>query len=292
MKKPVLFLTGGFSLVLLVLLVFSTDAMDWPSEEAEMVHNFGWNYEGRPLLGASFEVQGPVRAAEEGDILFTHFSGSGPDRFPSPLGAWMALDHGDGLISIYSRLEDAQEITLEDRVIRGRVIAAAGQSGWSNQWGFYFSFFDRKERRWINPSRLSVALPDTALPSISSVELKNADGQLINPAQGRISQGRYTIRVNAADFIKDEPHPLAPYQISCFVNGVEAGALVFEAYSARNGVMMVYRNGLVPVKQVYAPVSAYEVGEVWFTRGQATLEVVAADINANSRSVSFKLQVE
>jgi hypothetical protein len=87
-------------------------------------------------------------------------------------------------------------------------------------------------------------------------------------------------------------NPLAPYSIHCSVNGVEIGALNFETYSARDGVLMVYRNGLVPVEQVYASHEAFEVGEVWFNRGQATLEVVAQDITGNTRSVTFRLQVE
>jgi hypothetical protein len=126
------------------------------------------------------------------------------------------------------------------------------------------------------------------------VELKSADGRSINPALVRnISQGRYTISVNASDTRLDvRENPLAPYRIVCSVNGLEIGVLNFETFSARDGVLMAYRNGLAPVKQVYAPAPAFEVGDVWFTRGQATLEVIAQDIAGNSRSSTFRLQVE
>jgi hypothetical protein len=55
---------------------------------------------------------------------------------------------------------------------------------------------------------------------------------------------------------------------------------------------MVYRNGLVPVKQVYVPYPGFEVGELWFTRGQATLEVIARNIQGGARSITFHLQVD
>jgi hypothetical protein len=55
---------------------------------------------------------------------------------------------------------------------------------------------------------------------------------------------------------------------------------------------MVYRNGLVPVRQIYAPVPAYEAAEVWFSRGQTTLEVIAQDIAGNARNVVYRLMVE
>jgi hypothetical protein len=245
-------------------------------------------------MGVVFEASGPVRAMDAGEVLFIHTEGNSVSRLPSPLGAWIALDHGDGIISVYSRLNDPHEKSLQTPVDAGDIIAAAGQSGWSNREGFYFSLFDRKERRWVNPSMIITPLPDTVQPVIHSVELRNSDGRSINPAQTRnLSQGRYTILVNASDSgPKAGENPLAPYRITCSVNGLEGGILNFETYSARDGVLMVYRNGLVPVEQVYAPYPAYEIGELWFTRGQATLEVIAQDILGNTRSLTFRLQVE
>jgi len=127
-----------------------------------------------------------------------------------------------------------------------------------------------------------------------SVRLKNAEGQLINPYQTyNISQGRYTIIVNAIDVMRSSSeNPLAPYRIMCSLNGSEAGALTFETFSARDGRLMVYRNGLVPVKQIYSPIPAYEVADVWFSRGQTTLEIIAQDIAGNVRNVVYRLMVE
>jgi hypothetical protein len=86
--------------------------------------------------------------------------------------------------------------------------------------------------------------------------------------------------------------PLAPFRIVCSVNGSEAGMLRFETYSARDGALMVYRNGLVPVRDVFAPKPGWEVGEAQFTRGQATLEIIVQDITGNNRNVVYRLQVE
>jgi hypothetical protein len=209
------------------------------------------------------------------------------------LGSWFALDHSDGIIGIYSRLEGPLP-ALPSRTSRGTALGESGISGWSGTKGFYFSLFDRKERRWINPSIIITPQEDTRPPVISSVRLKNAEGRLLDPAQTRsISQGRYVISVGAVDTLLGPGEPLlAPYRIVCMVNGSEAGVLNFEYYSARDGALMVYRNGLIPVKDIYAPYPAYEVGEVWFTRGQATLEIIAQDISENTRNAVFRLLVE
>ncbi|GHV39608.1 hypothetical protein AGMMS49546_11960 [Spirochaetia bacterium] len=288
-----------FLLVLCGYLPLPLSAMDWPTTEGVMVNNFGFNDEGRPVLGAVFEAEGDISAADNGELLFSRRSGDRASRLPSPLGAWIALDHGDGIISIYSRFEDTggrelKEPAVAEKVLRNEPIARAGSSGWSNRKGFYFSLFDRRERRWVNPSMIITPFPDTRPPQVLSVQLKAQDGRLINPSQVRsISQGRYSISVAATDTrLEPGEAPLAPHRIVCSVNGTEIGSLNFETYSARDGVLMVYRNGLFPVQQVYAPLSAFEVGEVWFTRGQATLEIIAQDIAGNERSAISRLVVE
>jgi hypothetical protein len=283
-------------------------AMDWPSLDAVMAANFGGNNNGMPYSETIFEGEGPVRASGTGDVIFVNNSESSASRIPSPLGAWIAVDHGDGLISIYSHLEDPPSIPVPDQPGQGRVIAAAGQSGWSNRQGFSFSFFDRKERRWINPSMIITPFPDTTEPVIHSVELISADGRVFNPALIKnINQGRYTLSVYVTDTIfsssnpadaaalsrrNSQTFPLAPFRILCSVNGQETGVLSFETYSARNGTLMVPRNGLVPVRQVYARYPAFEIGDLWFTRGQVSLEIIVQDILRNSRSVTFRLQVD
>ncbi|MDR2785270.1 MAG: peptidoglycan DD-metalloendopeptidase family protein [Treponema sp.] len=285
----------GILLVLAGLLLPSgSRAMDWPTEEGVMVNNFGWNREARPVLGVIFETGGPVRATEDGDILFIHDPEDSASVLPSPLGTWIALDHGDGLVSIYSRLDETEELPVLESVSRGRLIARAGKSGMAGGNGFYFTFYDRKERRWINPAMIIAPPEDTAPPQILSVELRNSEGQVINPAQARsLRQGRYTVLVNAADSLGErQPATLAPYRILCSVNGMEIGALSFETFSARDGVLMVYRNNLVPVSQIYTPAPAYEIGELSLTRGQAAIEIIAQDISGNTRNVVFRLQVE
>jgi hypothetical protein len=245
-------------------------------------------------LGVSFESEGSVHAADRGELIFSRYGDNTASRLPSPLGAWIALDHGEGLISIYSRLEDTQVQDLPEVLEKGTVLGKAGRSGWSEQRGFHFSLFDRKERCWVNPSMIITPLPDTRPPMIQSVVLRDEAGRSIDPNQiSSISQSRYRICVTATDTrIGPSESPLAPHRLLCTVNGSEIGVLAFETYSARDGVLMVYRNGLVPVQQVYAPAPGFEVGEVWVNRGQVRLEIIAQDILGNSQSAVYRLTVE
>jgi hypothetical protein len=266
--------------------------MDWPSPAGKMINNFGYNSSGKPLLGIVFEGEEAVLAAEQGELLFQSREG-GMSRMPSPLGSWLALDHGDGIISIYSRMENAAS-ALPPKPAKGEALGKAGTSGWSAAKGFYFSLFDRRERRWINPAIIITPREDTRPPVISSVSLKDGEGRLLDLAQTRaIRQGRYVVSVAAFDTLLEAGEsPLAPFRIVCMVNGSEVGVLNFETYSVRDGSLMIYKNGLVPARDIYASYPAYEIGEVSFTRGQASLELIAQDISGNTRNAVYRLMVE
>jgi hypothetical protein len=289
-KKKSIFLLFSFIFSLLPFLLF---AMDWPLPDADMVRNFGFNDRGRPEMGTVFEGEGTICAAEEGEVIFSSSGRELASRLPSPLGAWTAVDHGDGLVSVYARYNDESGSRQFSRVGRGVPIATAGSSGWSRRNGFYFMLYDRKERRWVNASMVITPFPDTAPPQIMGIQLRNADGRLFEGAQLRsVSQGRYTIMVNTVDNREARGVPLAPHRIVCSVNGEEAGSLSFETISARDGVLMVNRNGLVPALRVYSGYPGFEAGEVNLSRGQAILEVIVQDIADNSRSASTRMIVE
>jgi hypothetical protein len=275
------------------------DAMSWPSENAVLIRNFGSNEKGKPVLGMIFSGDTKVLAAEKGEVIFSRSIDDTASRLPSPLGAWTALDHGDGLISIYSRYAET-EVSVDENQSVSQVdilqpIASSGVSGWSSHNGFYFMIYDRLQRRWINPEMIITPVKETRPPQILSVDFQNTQKQLMQPRN--LSQGRYSILVNTfsppARTVQGISGGVifAPQRIVCLVNGAEAGSLNFEAVSARDGVLMIYRNGLVPAKQIYANYPSFETAEVFLNRGQANLEIIVQDIAGNSRSAVTRLIV-
>jgi len=293
-----------FILICFILTCFhfnSLEAMNWPSDDAVLINNFGANNNGKPVLGMIFDGGTEILAAESGEVIFSRSKNDTPSikaasRLPSPLGSWTAVDHGDGLISIYSRYAEEEKQDQEVKnteVEKEQIIAASGISGWSVRSGFYFMIFDRRERRWINPAMIINPRQETRPPQILSVEIRDTNGNIVNSRN--ISQGRYTILVNAAGgTVRTVPGVVnnhAPHRIVCSVNGVEAGSLSFEGYSARDGNLMVMRNGLVPARQIYANTPFFEAADVFLNRGQVTLEVIVQDINDTSRSFRSQLVV-
>jgi hypothetical protein len=297
--------SGRFHILFLCLLAFclitagqAAYAFEWPSAEAKQALNFGAPDYGLPALGISFaanvESGGNVFSADTGEVIFSVTESDYARQIPSTLGAWVACDHGEGMIGIYARGEEGRENAVIKKAGPDTALLKAGKSGWSNVNGFYFSMYDKKERRWVNPLIIVGELPDTISPSIDSVKLRGDNGQLHDISANRtIRQGRYKIEVEARDRAESATDSIAPNRIYCILNGVEAGVLALEIFSARDGKLMIYGNGLLPVDEVYGQGTALRAAQdVWFTRGQASLEIIVQDFNGNARRVSYRLFVE
>jgi hypothetical protein len=281
-----------YAVFFFVVFADTVSSMDLPSLEAKLVENFGSNTNGEPILGDVWAAEGPVFASDNGELIFRRNTEDEASGVPSTLGTWLVIDHGDGILSIYGRLQEDSR-PLSNNIEKNDVIGFAGNSGWSKKEGFNFTIFDRKERRWVNPALVIKQPPETRSPSVQYVALRNAEGREVDLAASRnIRQGRWKIIVQAVDTQINYNDNLAPAKIISSVNGSEAGSIAFETFSARDGVLMMYRNGLVPVSQIYGPYPALEAGEAWFNRGQAQLEIIVEDIAGNSRRLQYRLSVE
>jgi hypothetical protein len=276
--------------ILCCLIPAAVFAMDWPSRDGVLIANFGSNDRGNPIPGNSFAAESVIFPADVGELVFYQDPSNHASRLPSPLGSWLALEHEDGLIGIYSRFEERREAPptiVEKETPRG----FSGKSGWTVRNGFSFSLFDRKERCWINPSILIPHPEDSQPPVIRQVELRNA-GAAFNLVQARnIPQGVYSLYVDAADIASSE-EILAPGRIACSINGMETAELKFETLIAKNGKHMANRNGLVAASQVYGSYPFYNLGEIQLSRGQAVLVIEVEDIEKNSRTLSYRLTIE
>jgi len=262
--------------------------------DAAVERNFGFNDRGTPTLGAVLAGEGDVLAAGSGEVIFYYRPGRHrASRFPSPLGAWTAVEQDDDFVGIYARHgDDGGPAPL--RAERGRPIAPAGISGWSSSEGGFFMIFDRRLRHWVNPSQLVSPHPDAVAPQIHGAHLLAEDGGLFPLVPGQtVAQGRFGVLVNATDALSyGRGSGLAPHRITVSVNGREAGTLSLETISARNGVALVNRGAQVPARRVYANAPAFEAADVFLSRGLAAIEIIVRDAAGNESGILVQISVE
>ena len=273
------------------------EAVDWPSSTGELRSSFGQNDRGRPSIGMVFESEDAVRSMDAGEILFVASGGSfagAANEFPYTLGDWIAVDHGNGIVGMYGRLAPSGAASTKTIVEKGSVLGYAGTTGWAVSSGFYFSVYDRVERRWVNPTMIAPQRVDNRPPTIRSIDLVGKDGQAVRLAANRVvRQGIYRVLVESVDTENSvRQYPLFPQRIMCLVNGAEQGALHLETIKTENGELTVSRTRPAAASLVYRASGAIDLGEIRLNRGRTTLELIARDAPGNERVSTITFMVE
>jgi len=290
-EKPGRFII--FIFIALSGMQISLHAMDWPNTEEKLRSDFGHNDSGRPNVGLIFVAQGAVKSIDAGELVFVRESSDSMTALPTPLGSWVAIDHSDGLRSLYGRLEAFDKMSTKTLVEKGTVLGSVGRTGYSSENGFYFSLYDSQEQRWLNPSMVASPRPDKKAPQIRSTILVNSDKTPFNLSQIRtIRQGSYRILVDVVDTEDQGLSPSAPQRILCMINGEERGALHLETIAVKEGKLVVNQLVPTPAASAYAQAPAFDLGEARLTRGRSLIEIIARDASGNERISTYNLNVE
>lgn len=118
---------------------------DYPVGSIRITQGYGMTsyakagaYGGKPHNGVDFGISyGNIFSAEDGKVV-----GSG-DNGRYAYGKWIAVDHGDGLITLYGHLSK-KAVSKGDKVKKGEKIGTSGNTGYSTGPHLHFSVFDEE----------------------------------------------------------------------------------------------------------------------------------------------------
>ena len=267
-------------------------AFDWPIQNGKALRNFGMNDKGQPERGVLFVKEDSVFPADAGEVLFVGLQKKG-GPFLQPLGNWMAIQHQDALIGIYSHLSDFAG-PLQSSVADIAVpIAKTGSSGWASGPQLQFSVYDRKTSGYVNP-QLLINLIDTRPPVVRQTILVGREGQRVILGQAKsVRQGLYRVLVDAydmADLFGNSQ--VAPYQFSLFINGSLQGQLDLDMISVKDGKFHVNLRKGQRTDLIYQVDGSYLIGEVQLNRGKVLCEIIVTDTGGNQKSQTYQIIVE
>ncbi len=281
---------------MIAILCASLSALEWPTDTPAIAEAFAQNTGDGPSFGTSFTGPGPIRATSGGEVIYARQRRDLASGLPSGLGAWMAIDHADGLISVYGRLDAATLLSERTMVERSSLLGYPAHTGPENQI-FYFSLIDRTAGRYVNPAILMSRLLDEKQPTIRTIRLADSEGQALTlPTTRYIKQGEYNIFLDTYDQMGEtkaaHTQQIAPVSISCLLDGEERFALDFETLQVENGLVYLETKSKREAKEVYEGTGEYHLGKLRLTRGKSVLQLIVRDIAGNERNVSYLLNVE
>lgn len=283
-----------------VLLAATSPArgFEWPLDQPLIAATFGTAARGRIVTGLYLATgPAPVRAGERGELLFAT-DGAPAGSLPSTLGAFVAVRHGDGVVSVYSHLAPGSEASWLADVAKGESLGTTGESGWIEGPGLSFSLYDLAASRWVNPLLFLEAPVDRKAPTIRGASLL-ADGQGITlggaPGDAKtIAQGRYRIVVDCIDPVSApwSPGPSAPYYIRLVVDGELLAELAYDVAETRGGALGLFAAVPRGLQDLTSGGAGITVAERGFSRGKSVIEVLVRDRAGNERRASWAVVVQ
>ncbi|MCA1949664.1 MAG: M23 family metallopeptidase [Treponema sp.] len=267
-------------------------AFDWPIQNGKALKNFGMNDKGQPERGILFAKEDSVFPADAGEVLFVSSYKKG-GTYLQPLGNWMAIQHQDALIGIYSHLSDFAGPVQSSVADVSIPIAKTGSSGWAIGPQLQFSVYDRKTSGYVNP-QLLINLIDTRPPVVRQTIFVGRDGQRIILGQTKsLRQGLYRVLVDAYDMADlFGNYQVAPYQFSLFINGSLQGQLDLDMISVREGKFHVNLRKGQRTDLIYQADGSYLIGEIQLSRGKVLCEIIVTDTAGNQKSQTYQINVE
>jgi len=284
MKKSRYLMALGLACAVLAVFGF-----DWPLDDGGFRYGFGSARAGF-LKGAEFGgADGVVRAADDGELVFTALCPHLPGGYPLVEGSMMAIDHASDMVTIYAGMARESTTAYLTSVKRGAILGRSVRAG--NHRGASVYTYDSRTRRYINPLILMPPVRDDRAPVIRSTALF-ADGQEIELDQAKsVGQGSYQVIVDAYD-TSPAGMASAPFGIRVIIDGSERAAVAYDAAWSRDGVLSVFGGGSRVASEYQQPDGRVHFGPYTFARGRSVMSIIVTDYAGNKREQTYSIIIQ
>jgi len=274
--------------------ITSLAALEWPVAGGYPAVPFGSFQVGRFVTALTIApADSPVCATSEGDISFQFDGDKMPSGLPCTLGGFVAVQHPDGLISVYGRLEPGSLPLYLRTTVTGDILGRSGISGYYSSRESTFTLYDRVKRQYLNPQVLLPPKKDNKAPVVRLMQLA-AEGKAFTLGETRtIRQGTYEVLADIQDpQIDTDSKPRAPYSIRLLIDGTERIRYSYDAARAETGKLRFFGSAKADFDSYFLADGKVRLGSFLFSHGRSTLVLVVTDYAGNEREISHIVAVE
>jgi hypothetical protein len=292
---------GHFARIPMLLFALSctlpTAAFDWPLSRFRMNSTFGTPRDNYFQFGIHFfATEASVFSIARGEVVFFQKDKNPSGGMPTPLGNLIAVEHSEGLESIYSNLGSLSDaVTRSTKEIAARtLLGTAGKSGIAPFPGLFLGVFDTKTAQWVNPLLVLPSRSDGMAPAILSMALTNDGHESILGKVAEIAQGSYTISAEVKD-MSGSPEAFsqsAPFEIQLMVDGKDVAKKVFDLLWWKDGQRKLFTPGMVSRKGFLDRNGRYRLIDIFLPRGKTTIGIIVSDAGGDRRKAEWTLQVK
>jgi len=289
------------SLALVVVgLVSSVSAYDWPAADMQVVRTFGQRTAGAVLPGVEVQTLSPVLSApEKGDVLFVFRPDTqAVQNLPSALGGFVALAHDDNLRTVTTRIDPAVNETKRS-FRRGEPLGDAEVQTGASESRHRLFVFDQQLGELVNPLLVFPQPNDPKAPLFFDVKVfPEGQGQPVSLfGQGSLAVGYWNIRIDVSDPVTLFPAPgkekgtegqRGVYGVEAYLNGGEVFNTSLDAIQEKGGRWQIKGTNTF-LDEVLVQDQEWNLGQVFFNQGTNILEIVVKDFKGNQTGKTFRI---
>ena len=280
-----------FVLALSIVSPASVFAFQWPVEEKVLTATFGesrWDHFHTGIDIGGGEQQ--VRPVDAGEVIFSNDTARRSGGLAYGLGAFVVLEHAQGIRSLYAHLDPTHSAEIPDTVTTDTVLGVIGESGASLGKHLHLEIIDIELGSYVNPLVVLPSIPDSITPEIKQLTIvsdeSGSDPQILHRGQ-TVRSGDYRLLIELYDQSEHVAYfcPMAPYQITGYFNGSEVFHLKFDTLFDSTGALKLGRDDDAPAyEDLYIDTWTIDIGTVPFRVGEIQIEIVASDVIGNESS--------
>lgn len=272
---------------ILLILCVAASAFQWPLEPSSVRMEFG-SHAGGYLRGMAFAGGGaPVRAPEDGELVFAYGKPRLPDGFPLALGSIAAYAHPGGMLSVVSGMQPASMADYKALIEAGEPMGM-GREG---ERPLRFEFFDLQNRRYVNPRMLLPPTADQLAPILRGAWLVSGAAEQSLERSVAVRQGTYSLALDPAELMPQGQTGM-PFRVAALLDGALRFDWRHDAAWSSGGRGMIVSADPRAERELYDASGRLRLGPLVLSRGRSLLTVRLTDFAGNSRDFSFAIVVQ
>jgi len=268
-------MAAPFLVAVLTLVAARAMSLDWPVADRVITGTFGEDrgdhfHNGIDIGGGAQDV----RPVLPGELVFRWDEASDYSSLPRGLGTFVALRHGQGLVTLYAHLQNGSLGPPRTSYQPADRLGVIGETGDASGPHLHFAVFDEEAGSAVNPLLFLPPLAARQPPVIRRVfalvgerRLPLENGAVLPPGKVRILAEAFVLREDVSF-----AWPMAPARLSVSLDGREVSRISFDALQVAHG-RSVLSGSELSHGQVYESDGALICAEVALSPGDSRLTV-------------------
>ncbi|NIZ68620.1 hypothetical protein [Entomospira culicis] len=281
------------SLLILLLVIASIPSLfayTWPTEDAQVLENFGQRVASGSMVARGLRLrtqEDMLQPIETGEILFSQDAQS---LIPSRSSGTVLVAHEEELYSVYTSIDYTQ--SLPASIKSAQVMRLFGEDVLALSTNVYELYlFDSRVRRYVNPGLFLSLGRMSGRVIVDQLVMVNALGERYPVYNGAVLPSMEGTLYASIYTLNDVGSRLAVREVSLQVLGNSVGTLDFSSMREEGGLAYLSEGKPVMIKKLYNEEGLLNVASTQLLEGQLNMVLRVTTVDGQVQENTMRIRV-